>query len=540
MASGTPKARFRAFLDASGLDLPELDKKIDELRRAAYEKANEALGEAGVARLEGVNRDGLQHLRGALHSGFAAELPPLGQLEGAVDFLNQLTEGAFAPKRLVDSTLAPLLANIDSALYRVHLDLDKAPTPEPQIKEALLALRAAADRLREAADPLRLLIQQLSRAEESRSRRRKPKVDPAAPPMPPTTAARWLSHVRGLERSVADLTGQVGNVEDPVWRRRLEQYIESLRKAIERASVEKLEDLALDRDTVPGEAVIANGLDPGLLEKAGFVRSPESSPKVLAAMKEMQIQLAEQAARLDELAAKLERHPARSFISRAARIMPALCRFELARELTKPKGAVVRAQETLVSELLDERLFPVVKELVAALVRFEWYFEPLQIKVDGRGLRLSGGANRDPEQDVRLLLNAAERKVVGIAWFLALHILQPPGDRQVLVMDDSAEGFDSVNMAAFITTLRSVVRLLKPAQFVITTHDDTMVALLEQEFAAVDGWPAETELLRCRRTGSGASDAFSAVRDDSRPSAADLQAELRKLALAPEDSSARA
>ena len=214
--------------------------------------------------------------------------------------------------------------------------------------------------------------------------------------------------------------------------------------------------------------------------------------------------------------------------------MSALCRFEVARELTKPQGAVARARGTLVAQLLDERLFPVVRELVAALVRFEWYFEPLQITVKERALRFSGGANSDPKQDVRLLLNAAERSVVGIAWFLALHILQPEKDRRVLVLDDPASGFDSMNKAAFIATFRSVARLLEPEQLLITTHDDTLVALLEQEFAQIDDWPSEVGVLRCKRTGSGASE----VEPDERKQQTqktNLHAELRKLFLEPDE-----
>jgi hypothetical protein len=189
----------------------------------------------------------------------------------------------------------------------------------------------------------------------------------------------------------------------------------------------------------------------------------------------------------------------------------------------------VRAQETLVNQLLGERLFPVVQELVACLTRFEWYFHPLHMRAEGNGLHLTGLATGDDTQDIRFLLNEAERTAVGIAWFLALHILQPPTDRRVLILDDPASGFDEMNKAAFLATLRSIVHLLEPKQLLVTTHDDTLAALLEQELAVVEGWPSEFGQLRCRRTNSATSVAEPWPEAEIPRQPTDLDSELRAL-----------
>ncbi|HEU4943747.1 MAG TPA: hypothetical protein VFT10_01150, partial [Solirubrobacterales bacterium] len=352
-------------------------------------------------------------------------------------------------------------------------------------------------------------------------------------PVPPATAARWLSHVRGLEQSVAGLDELAPSIQDAEWRKRLEEYSETLHAAIRRSSANELEKMVSAEQVHLPPPTAAAQPDPNLLEAAGFAKTPQLSRSVIEAMMEVHAQLTDRAARLDGLAAALERHPARSFVSRAARIMPALFRFQLIRDLTAQRGSLARAQEALVEELLDERLFPVVQELVAALVRFEWYFKPLKFRSDKQGLHLTALATDDDSKDIRLLLNAAERTVVGIAWFLGLHILQPKEDRKVLVLDDPASGFDSINKAAFVATLRAVVRLLEPEQLLITTHDDTLVALLEQEFASVDGWPQDFEVLRCQRTAPGPSEVKPATEEEGQRPQADLASELRKLAFEP-------
>jgi hypothetical protein len=534
MVDSAPKDRLEAFRKVSGLALPELEKKrIDALRRAAFDAANEALRVARIEPLQAVTRSALSHLQRALESDFSAALPPPDQLEGAIDALARASGGAYAGAGRVDSNLADLLRDADAALGGAVADLAGAADPSPYLAAAESALRSEAQRLREVADPLRQVAQQISRQVAAQSKVPERAVDMPSPPVPPGTAARWLGHVRGLEQSVSSLDDLAPGIDDESWRLRLGVYTKALRAAIRQSSANQLEQLAKEDRSAERSPRIVAELDRELLRRAGFPRSPEWSRNVVAAMGELQAQLSERAARLEELAAGISRHPGRSFVSRAARIMPLLFRFEVIRELANQRGAIARAQETLVTELLDGRLFPVVRELVAALVRFDWYFKPLKMQADKKGLHMSGIANDDETQDVRYLLNAAERTVVGIAWFLALHLLQHEDDRRVLVLDDPASGFDSTNKAAFVATLRAVVLLLEPEQVLITTHDDALVALLEQEFAVID---RGLEVLRCRRKASGVSEIRREAAGSAVAPAVNLAGELRKLLLEPDES----
>jgi hypothetical protein len=72
-------------------------------------------------------------------------------------------------------------------------------------------------------------------------------------------------------------------------------------------------------------------------------------------------------------------------------------------------GPILNASARLVGELLQDRLAPLVRELMASIVRFEWYFQPLLVPEKGRNIVLGGLATTQPELDARLVLNAAER-----------------------------------------------------------------------------------------------------------------------------------
>jgi hypothetical protein len=540
MASGSPRERFEAFLRTSGLALPELGNRIDRMRRVTFEEANRALGEAGIEPMPAVNRNALEHLTRALGSDFAEELMALDELEGAADSLDAMGDGGFVRERPLVPPLRPLLSEVDSAFAAVRNDPFDARDPASQADTAITALRAAAGKLREAADPLRRLAQQIAPHAHEREEGRTASKSPPSP-VPAATVAQWLAHIRGVERSAAALESLSASIDDDRWRKRLMGFADALRTALGVSSAEELEELAgAQRSAMADLPKAAEEPSTSLLSEAGFTRAPSPSPVVLAALEELHTRLADYAAHLDELALRVERHPARSFASRASRVMPALFRFELMRELTGRRGALVRAQETLVNQLLDERLFPVVRELVACLTRFEWYFHPLHMRTEGNGLHLTGLATPDETQDIRFLLNEAERTAVGIAWFLALHILQLPEDRKVLVLDDPASGFDEMNKAAFLATLRSIVQLFEPEQLLITTHDDTLAALLEQELAPVEGWPAELGQLRCRRTNSATSVAEPWLKAGASSQPTDLDGELRALGFDADHSPSRA
>jgi hypothetical protein len=118
---------------------------------------------------------------------------------------------------------------------------------------------------------------------------------------------------------------------------------------------------------------------------------------------------------------------------------------------------------------------------------------------------LSGLATEREDLDARLLLNSAERTVLGLSWFCALHMLQPPERRKVLVMDDPTAGFDNANTAGFASTLRAFTRLLRPEQVVIATHNEQVAAMLGEELASVDSWPKSVVRVRFSRDADDCS-----------------------------------
>lgn len=213
--------------------------------------------------------------------------------------------------------------------------------------------------------------------------------------------------------------------------------------------------------------------------------------------------LQRQTAELDSIATDLERHPARGFGAHAERVLASVCRFEVARQLRPRKGRVgpiEQASEEEVETLLAGKLEPVVRELLAALVRFEWYFKPPVISGSNRRLEIGGIATERGDLDARLTLNAAERVVFGLAWFLALYMLQPVERRRVLAIDDASAAFDSSNQAAFVSTLRAFARLVRPEQLIAISHDQAVAESLVDELAPVGDWPAAASRVRCERT----------------------------------------
>jgi ABC-type cobalamin/Fe3+-siderophores transport system ATPase subunit len=103
----------------------------------------------------------------------------------------------------------------------------------------------------------------------------------------------------------------------------------------------------------------------------------------------------------------------------------------------------------------------------------------------------------------------------------------------VLVLDDPISAFDAPNQAGLISTLRAYVRLTRPQQLVIATHDDPVAAMLAQEFAPVDQWPGRSATLRCQRDSS---DCTILMAEPAYTHSSDINAEIEQLGL--EESSA--
>jgi hypothetical protein len=355
--------------------------------------------------------------------------------------------------------------------------------------------------------------------------------DDAKGPIPVDLAARWLNHARGMNQAADRFRKEADAISDEEWAERLVDYADAVDRASARAPDAELERLSRPRQRPQARQVPE--VEPKTYEAAGFSDAPANPEAIAAPLRELAEVLQAHGNGLREIRNQLREHPGRRYGAHREAVMDAICRFELARTMRRG-GPILETSERIVSELLDDRLAPVVRELVGAMVRFEWYFKPLQMSTGKKRIVFGGLATDRGDLDARLVLNSAEQTVLGVAWFLGLHLLQPEKRRRVLILDDPTSGFDNANQAGFASTLRAFVRLLKPEQVVVTTHDDAVAAVLTEELAVVDDWPRSVVRLRFQRDENDFS-TFSV--EDCSKKARKFEPETRRLGL-PEDTPA--
>lgn len=527
-----PEKRYELLLAITGLELPQVDERTEALVREAKKEADGALRDADLAPLKAINSDGLKHLHAELRGSFASRLPSRENLLGAEELLTKVSQGAYARAdwkqegellvtvEVVDETLAstPFDADLDSAV------LDRAA------REA----KRAAEVRRERARPIGLLLDAIRSIHMDGEEVLKDEPEEQLlPPIPRRLAVRWLGHSRGLKEVAKEFHAEADELDDGTWSAHLDAYAEALAAAAASAPAKNLEEIA--GAVVPAGAspppAAKEGASEDLYRAAGFSRALEHPLDVVPALEEYADLLQRQAAELEAMATALDSHSSRGFAAHAERVMGAICRFEVARRLRPRKGkrsVIAEASESVVAELLKGRMAPVVRELLAALVRFEWYFKPPVISGQGSELLIGGIATDRDDLDARLTLNAAERSIVGLAWFLALHLLQPRERRRVLAIDDASAAFDVANQAAFVSTLRALVRLSRPEQVIAITHDAAIAESLAEELAPVGDWPASVARIRCERTKEDVSVSSSEWRDES---PRDLRSDLERLGL---------
>jgi energy-coupling factor transporter ATP-binding protein EcfA2 len=501
LVASSPEDRYLQLLATTGLEIPDLKARTGELIDDAYQQVTVALSAAGLPPLRGRGSDAKKLLVTELSRGISARLPATVELNALERTLAEVCAGSYDPHAWEDRDASSALTKADEALTRVL-----ASPGDPSLPKALDAAKEALERLASAREVTaqhaqRLLqeLRQMLAPAAADARVGTPKDVPAPPEIPPALAVRWLSHSRSIQEAAVRFHADAEQLPSGRWANQLNAYADALRAASAAVPQDALEPLTRSTPrpvSLRRTPKLAVPLE--LYREAGFSRAPEKPESILGALGELAAGLQRHASILRGLAAETSEHPARHFAQHSQRVLGAICRFELARTLRR-EGPVMRASETLVGELLQDRLAPLLRELIAATVRFEWYFKPLEIPEETRKLTLGGLSTVQPNLDARLTLNSAERHVVGVAWFLALHLLQPAERRRVLVLDDPTSGFDTVNRGGFISTLRAFARLTRPEQLIVVTQDDMLAAVLAEEFASVDGWPETVNRIRCSR-----------------------------------------
>jgi energy-coupling factor transporter ATP-binding protein EcfA2 len=505
-----PAERYARLLQTTGLPVADMVADAHRIAEEARRDVDAALRDAGMSPL-GPARDGAAHIRGQLAGGFLSRKPDAGRLIEAESGLASVAEGVYEPNQWDDGGASQALARVDSMLDDIRPTLADDPKLASAIDDALAEVRALIPERQQAAQALRELLDRLGE-------RREPPTAPDS--IPPELAVRWLSHAEGLQQSADGFANEVATLTGR-WAERLDDYVDLIRIACANAPIDELRKLARDA----ADQALARP-DEELLRAARFSGWPEGPSSIARAAESLAGALQEHADQLATLASELERHPGHQWASHASYVLPLLCRFDLAQRVEQP---IADASQEALGTLLQGRMYPVFRELVAAMVRFDWYFEPVQIEdADGK-LVLGGLATSSNKLDARLLLNSAERTVVGVAWFLALFLLQPAERRRVLVIDDPLAALDITNRAGFVSTLRAFVRLLQPEQLIVATHDDAAAIVLAEELAPVDGWPAAVSLTRCRRDSTDLSGVNAR---ETTHTGATLDSETRKLGLA--------
>jgi energy-coupling factor transporter ATP-binding protein EcfA2 len=507
LVSDDPQQRFSALLEVTGLEIPDLKSRTEVLLRESKAEADRALSAAGMANLPRANSVGLKHLDDELKSELVHDysaLPELDQMENTLATVAK----TFQPRQwAAEKRVVNLLENADRAVMKAvagelgEEELEKTLDQAGEATAELLAERSqAAAATRALLEVLREQLRAERAAEPVREEHRGDGEEEPALTAP--LAARWLNHSISMQKEAVRFREDAAELKGESWQQQLRDYSDALEHAAELAPRDELERLS--KQEPRARSVAAPRPAEEVLRAANFGEEEFAVEEVGPVLRELSDALDRQVTGLRQLGQRLEAHPARRFGKHAEAVMAALCRFELARTLRR-EGPILQASEQLVCRLLDERLAPVVRELTAAIVRFEWYFKPLQMSSDGRKVVLGGLATERAGLDARLLLNSAERTVLGLSWFCALHMLQPSDQRKVLVMDDPTAGFDNANTAGFTSTLRAFTRLLRPEQVVIATHDERVAAMLAEELAGVDGWPESVVRVRFSRDANDCS-----------------------------------
>jgi energy-coupling factor transporter ATP-binding protein EcfA2 len=510
LASESPEDRFGALLEITGLEIPDVKGRTEALLQESKRNADQVLSVAGFANLRATNSVALKHLRDELRSNFAKRMTALPEAVALEEALGSISRGAFKIRKWPAEPGALKALEVADEVVLGAADL-RAGTSEiaPFFEDAMGAVAELLTERAQAAAAARALLEQLREQLRSERMADNPRadvegsqIDERKAPIGVEVAARWLGHSESLTIAADQFRADATDVRDEKWAERLRVYVAAIEQAARLAPVDDLRELS--RPAPPPIPLRQVKVDPGVQRAANFSTDPIDAATVGPVLRELADALDAHVMELRSISQRLECHPAREFSQHADALMQVLCQFELARTIRR-EGPILRASETLVSELLDERLAPVVRELVAAIVRFDWYFKPLKMSSGSRKIVFGGLATDRDDLDARLLLNSAEQTVLGLAWFLALHMLQPEADRQVLVLDDPTAVFDTSNTAGFASTLRAFTRLLKPKQVVIATHDDQVAAMLAEELAAVDGWPGTVGRFRFRRNAHDCS-----------------------------------
>lgn len=530
IALESPSHRYTALLRITGLEIPELRELASDLRATTRDDLNRVLRKLGVDSLSNLQLVGPRYVREKLRVIGKTTLPPLSVVSAAEA---QLIDGAKAhgvalsPRFMDEDELAQAWQRLESVVAR-QVDLLRPSD------EVVGAAREFHNALRDHASRARKQIKAIDEV-LARVPRRLPVATEATKPsrrqetaIPPAAAQEWLDAGAALRRASIALRSRRESITDPVWTDRVDRFLDAANNALEAVPFEFLEAAVSQASAapLPRQRPSAPTVDSSALADAGL---PTDLLPFLSDVEGPLIGLRDairsRAASAEALAEEVLQLPLVNLEGAEDELHEALAAYEIARRIQVP---LERAQEVMLTRLFETSLRTVLAELVAALTRFEWYFGRFEVDVEKQAVAFRKMVVDSDALDLRMLLNAGERSIVTIAWFLALHLLQPPARRRVLVMDDPLAALDANNAQAAIATLRTIARLTKPDLFLFSTHDLATAESVERELQPVGEWPARTSRLHFSRDSRGLTRAEAA---DAALAEPDVEDELERLGL---------
>jgi hypothetical protein len=522
-------ARYAELLRVTGLAVPELMSECTRLNREARDGLNRVLSKVGIASVK-ANMRGLDAVRSGLANSTPHALPPADRIRTAEEELSKLAGTIGIHYRPAEVTVdKELLDELATEALAGAAVLRPTGAFTRKVAEANAGLLQAASTAEKRAEALEQLARSLViRAELSRV---PPEVAPdrdEPPPIPRSLASTLMNVGRSLERTLLEIrASNVGALASP-WRERVELFLERAQEAIDAVPRSELEAVLKEQPEKPSTKVEPPAVSAEAFDAAGLFPMPAAGllPDGLApACRLVASALRDYAAAMKAQARQIANSPLSRLEGSEEELLETLAQFEVARALKTP---VTRTQEQLLTRLLSGPLEPLLGELIGALTRFEWYFHPLQMRVRRGAVELGGVATDSAELDLRMLLNSGERAIVSLAWFLALHLLQPPPQRAVLLLDDPFSTLDENNCAALLATLRTLTRLSRPEMLLISTHDRLIAEAVTREFTPFNGWPSEVAHLHFLRSPDGTSAVEGVVSETSVP---DYASELSRLGI---------
>lgn len=149
--------------------------------------------------------------------------------------------------------------------------------------------------------------------------------------------------------------------------------------------------------------------------------------------------------------------------------------------ISEVKKAFEQRLESVLKDHLPSTLEKVWLEITMALTTASWLL-PIApaLKLDQRGKSLSVQAS-EKGQHIRYLYNAAERHVLGLAWFFTYHFAKRRFEEAWMLLDDPAQEMDQPSFRELVRLWETLLRIHQRME-----RPFTMIVALHQEERALD------------------------------------------------------